>query len=129
MTPSVNRMVRLLSKDEQDYVTKAIVIEVESRIVTTLNFDFNLMVPLTFLERYIRLSEYSNNKKAFVLAKEICQRAVIKSMFLEFKPSQIAAVSLIMALNIINNGSGRTSKPIISFKYWNDHIQMLTGYD
>jgi hypothetical protein len=61
MTPSINRMVKLLNDDERQVVTKAIVIEMESRIVVALNFDFSYLSPITFLERFIRLSDFQNN--------------------------------------------------------------------
>lgn len=61
MTPSINRMIKLLNEDERQVVTKAIVIEMESRIVVALNFDFSYLSPITFVERFIRLSEFQNN--------------------------------------------------------------------
>lgn len=57
MTPSINRMVKLLTEDERKVVTKDIVIQMESRIVKTLHFDFSYLSPLVFLERFIRLSD------------------------------------------------------------------------
>ncbi len=58
MTPSINRMIRLLPDDEIRLVTKESVIAMESTVIHTLNFDFALLSPLPFLERYLRLLDF-----------------------------------------------------------------------
>jgi hypothetical protein len=57
MTPSISMMLRLLPQNEQSYVTKQKVINLESEIVRLLDFDFNFISPLFFLERFLRLAE------------------------------------------------------------------------
>jgi hypothetical protein len=58
MTPSINRMLKLLPEEEQRYVTKETVINMESAVIHALNFDFALLSPLPFLERFLRLIDY-----------------------------------------------------------------------
>jgi len=55
MTPSINRMIKLLNEDERQVVTKLLVIAMEAKILTTLGFDLNFLSPLIFLEIYLRL--------------------------------------------------------------------------
>lgn len=55
MTPSINRMIKLLNDDEKELVTKPDVITKEVDILGRLNFDFNFLSPLVFLERFLRL--------------------------------------------------------------------------
>lgn len=58
MTPSINRMIKLLPDEEQRYATKEAVINMESAVIHALNFDFSLLSPLPFLERFLRLVDY-----------------------------------------------------------------------
>ncbi len=58
MTPSINRMIKLLTIDELMFVDKEKVIEMERTIIRTLNFEFSFLSPLPFLERFIRLLNY-----------------------------------------------------------------------
>jgi hypothetical protein len=41
MTPSINRMISLLSESERDYVTKQEVVALEEDMINMLDFDFN----------------------------------------------------------------------------------------
>ena len=58
MTPSINRMLKLLPDEEQRYATKEAIISMESAVIHALNFDFALLSPLPFLERFLRLLDY-----------------------------------------------------------------------
>jgi len=58
MTPSINRMLKLLPDDEIRMVSKEAVINMESLVIHTLNFDFALLSPLPFIERYLRLLDF-----------------------------------------------------------------------
>lgn len=58
MTPSINRMIKLLTVDEECYVNKAKVISMEATIIKLFSFDFGFLSPLTFLERFLRLIDF-----------------------------------------------------------------------
>jgi hypothetical protein len=60
MTPSINRMIKLLSIEELVYVDKQKVIDMEATIIRTLNFDFSFLSPLPFIERFLRLIDYNS---------------------------------------------------------------------
>jgi hypothetical protein len=83
-------------------VTVEKVIKLEEIVLTKLDFNMNLLSPLTFLERYLRLMNLHENLKVKALAVELCLRSMAKIIFLDYKPSMIAATSLILAINIRN---------------------------
>lgn len=56
MTPSIKRMIKLLYQEEEALVDKESVIWLEEHMLTTLQFEFNHPSPLTFLERFMRLT-------------------------------------------------------------------------
>jgi len=58
MTPSINRMIKLLTVDEERYVDKAKVISMEATIIKLFSFEFGFLSPLTFLERFLRLIDF-----------------------------------------------------------------------
>ena len=58
MTPSIKRMIKLLTPQEQVGVEKEDVIALEEKVLTRLQFDFNYPSSLTFLERFLRLAEH-----------------------------------------------------------------------
>lgn len=60
MTPSINRMISLLTDDERRFVTKEGVIKCEDDVLKTFDFDFNMLSPMPFFERFMRLAEYHN---------------------------------------------------------------------
>ena len=45
MTPSINRMIKLLTPEEEKYVDKQKVINMEGTIIRTFNFDFVFLSP------------------------------------------------------------------------------------
>jgi hypothetical protein len=55
LSPSITRMIRLLTTAEQKSVDKTSVLQMEEKFLKMLNFDLNLICPLPFLERFIRL--------------------------------------------------------------------------
>jgi hypothetical protein len=57
MTPSISRMISLLSDAEKEFVTKQDVIFLEEEIIKMLDFDFNFVSSFVFLERFLRLAD------------------------------------------------------------------------
>lgn len=126
MTPSINRMIRLLSEEERQHVTKPLVIQMESEIVRALNFDMNFLSPLTFLERFLRLSDLQEDFKMNTIAEELCRLAMSKVEFLDYKPSQIAAAAYIIANNLSSSSTKESVK--LSTNCWNEFLQKHSGY-
>src|SRR5438874_1607688 len=120
MTPSINRMIRLLNDEERQFVTKPLVIQMESEIVRALNFDMNFLSPLTFLERFVRLGDLHEDFKVNTIAEELCKLAMTKVEFLDYKPSQIAAAAYILAHNLANSSAKEQVK--LSTNCWNENL-------
>lgn len=76
MTPSISRMIKLLSDSEQEYVTKERVMKCEAEILITFDFDFNFVNPWPVLERFTRISGQHNNFKIDQVSIEILKLAV-----------------------------------------------------
>ena len=52
------------------------------------------------MERYLRILEYDFNRTVYEMSYQICKFQLNDSRFLEFRPSQISACSIIIAVNI-----------------------------
>ncbi len=100
MTPSISRMIKLLSDHEQEYVTKERVIKCEGEILIAFDFDFNFVNPMPVLERFSRIANQHNNFMVDQVAVEILKIAVSKSKFLNVKPSHLAAVTILVAKDL-----------------------------
>ena len=61
ISPSFSRMISLLSVDEQKFVNKQSLIDLEAQILIKLGFDFNFPGPIQPMERYLRMLDYDKN--------------------------------------------------------------------
>ena len=62
ISPSFSRMISLLSADEQKFVNKQSLIDLEAQILIKLGFEFNFPGPIQPMERYLRMLDYDKNK-------------------------------------------------------------------
>jgi len=60
-SPSFNRMIRLLTHHEQNFVSKKELVELESDIIFKFGFDFNFPGPIESCQRFLRLLDYNKN--------------------------------------------------------------------
>lgn len=100
ISPSFTRMIGLLTDEEQMSVTKQGLIELEADILIVMNFDYNFPGPIQSLERYLRILEYDFNKTVYDMSYQICKFQLNDSKFLNYRPSQLAACSIIISVNI-----------------------------
>lgn len=100
MTPSINRMLRLLEENEKASITKEKVIKLESEVLKRFDFDFSMISPLPFLERFLRLNESHNDFFLDTLSLEILKLLSTVSKYLEFKSSLIGAATMVVCLNL-----------------------------
>lgn len=98
--PSYNRMIKLLNKKEKQLVTKDSLIDLEYEILFMFGCDFNFHGPIHFVDRYLRLMDFQNESVIQMMCQEICKFSLNDEMFLNYKPSQIAACSVILSINI-----------------------------
>lgn len=62
VSPSFSKMIRLLSDEEKEIVTKQQIIDLEAHILITLGFDLNFPNPIHPMERFLRVLSYDQNK-------------------------------------------------------------------
>jgi len=139
ISPSFSRMIALLSKAEQEIVTKSSLKEMEKDIIDKLGFDFNFPGPVQTMERFLRLLEYDQNPTVFEFAYELCKFQLNDAKFLDYRPSQIAACACILAINI-NEDSEENESGLLQESYenpgkwylnidiWNQEIIQTTNY-
>lgn len=88
-----------LLPEEQKVVTREAYLQLEADILQRMSFNFNWPGPLPSLERYVRILRVDP-----IMLKEmscqICMFAQNDAKLLGFAPSQLAACSLIICLNI-----------------------------
>ena len=94
-------MINLLQPDEKDSVSKKSLIDLEAQILIKLGFDFNFPGPIQSMERFLRLLNYDQSSHSIKdMSFQICKFSLNESCFLNYRPSQIAACSVLIAINI-----------------------------
>ena len=107
-----------------------------------MGFDFNFPGPMQTMERYLRILGYDTNKTILDMAYQICKFQLNDARFLIYKPSMIAACSVILAINIYEKDKEQYSNKgfFSSCKYanglqdlnlsiWNNQsVHSMTGY-
>ena len=90
------------------------------------------------MERFLRLLGYHKNLTAQDMSYHICKFQLTDPSFLEYSPSEIAACSVILAINIyqkehqkkLGNAFFKAKKQgalMINDSIWNEEIQEVTG--
>ena len=75
-----------------------------------MGFDYNFPGPIQSLERFLRILKYDQNRTVYDMSYQICKFQLNDSMFLEYRPSQIAACSAIIAINIFERDQMEAAK-------------------
>ena len=86
----------LLAVSENKF-TREQVLVMEKDILQTLNFKLTSPSAYRFLERYSRLSQTFKDPQVFFFAQYIQEVALLDASLLKFRPSEIAAASLILS--------------------------------
>ena len=119
MHPSFNIMIRLLADTQGLFVTKQALITLEEKIIRALEFSMHFVSTVPFLERYQLLLGIHNDEEETAqigdMASKLCRFMQRDEQFLRYRPSQLAAASLILALNLSESmyakQIGMTPKP------------------
>lgn len=102
-------MLSLLSDDEKKNVTKTQCIDLEAEILVTMGFDYNFPGPIQSMERYLRILNYDQNKTVYDMSYQICKFQLNDSLFLDYRPSQIAISACLIAINIYERDNNKKS--------------------
>jgi hypothetical protein len=107
-----------------------------------MGFDFNFPGPIQTMERYLRVLNYDTNKTIMDMAFQISKFQLNDARFLNYKPSTIAACSVILAINIYEKDKEQfSSKDFfnsckftnglqeMNLDIWNNqNVHSMTGY-
>ena len=97
--------------------TKAEVLRMENKILSTLEFNFMAPSSLRFLERYRKLSNTASDDNVFFFAQYLSEIALLDASLLKYKNSELAAAALILS-----------AKAIKRINAWNKEMEKNTGY-
>jgi hypothetical protein len=89
----------------------------EKDILQKLNFKITAPSAYRFLQRYRRLSGAFNNDEVFFFAQYLLEISMLDATLLRYKPSQLAAASLILS-----------SRQLSKKNAWNKEVEQFTGY-
>ena len=107
----------LLAISENKF-TKQQVTELERDILQTLDFKVTAPSAYRFLQRYRRLSSVMDDDEVFFYAQFILEISLLEASFLKFKPSELAAASIILS-----------AKQLKSIECcWTSEVEQMTGY-
>ena len=86
-------------------------------MLKALDFDFTQPSIYRFLERFRKISAVNNDDQTFFFAQYISEICLLDTYLLRYKPSEIAAASLILAAGVTKN----------SRMIWNKEVERITG--
>ena len=109
--PSFNRLIKTLKQVHGVDLKKKSLLDMEEQMIRVLDFNLRKASPILFLERFLRLfglDKMTNNKAikvthVILLASQYCRFMQHESCFLKFRPSQMAAASLLFSINLIQS--------------------------
>ena len=110
MNPCFEMMIDRLPSLLRKQVTREQLIHLEELIIRALDFDLQHDGPLPFLERYQRvlgIDQESQNQSYFKIgysARKLLRHMMHKATFLTYRPSQIAATAILVAIDL-NKGA------------------------
>jgi cyclin A len=109
-------MHELLNVSENKF-TKTNVLNMEFQILKALDFDFTQPSIYRFLERFRKISPVNNDDQTFYFAQYIAEICLLDTYLLKYRPSEIAAASLILAAGVTKN----------SRMIWNKDMEKISG--
>lgn len=121
MQPSFSRMISLLSESEKKQITKQDLVALETDILIRFGFDFNFPGPIDSIQRYLRLVGYDKDRSVVAICEQLGRFQLNYSVFLKYKPSQIAACVVILSINLAKKNEllrdGQNSNSTVSPKF------------
>jgi hypothetical protein len=94
------------------------VLAMEKDILLSLGFKITSPSAYRFLERFRRIEEIFDDKEVFFFAQYIQEVAMLDASLLKFKPSQIAAASLILSVKQLKKKDN----------VWGKELERFTSY-
>ena len=131
-------MISLLPPEFKSSTTKKQLAALERVILETLQFSVQWAGPTPYLDRYVRLLGLEHEPLVIRVARELCRSMTTDcQLFLTLRPSDLAAASLVLALNITQSSAvckqigiqslkGKVNPPSSSpLSWWTPELQDL----
>ena len=104
MGPSFCRMVDIVNEQYSVVLKREKLVNLEEDVIRTLDFDLRTVSSIQFLERFLRLfgldmEDSKTSRQVVDLTMQYCRFMQRESCFLPFKPSHLAAASMLFSLN------------------------------
>lgn len=121
VTPSYNNMCKLLAKLKVVKIVKSTICQYEIKVLSALDFSVRYAGSLNFLDRFLRLygldkgEEKSPQTQIMALSYKLCLMMQRDAKFLVYLPSQLAAASLMVAINLTHEKKAERGN--LSFRY------------
>ena len=96
--------------------TKPEILEMEQKILSTLEFDFFVPSSYRFLQRYQKISTTATDDKIFFFAQYLSEVCLLDTFFLQFPPSKIAAATFMLS-----------AKSVKGVNAWNGEMEKWSG--
>uniref|UniRef100_A0A1A9UF45 Uncharacterized protein n=1 Tax=Glossina austeni TaxID=7395 RepID=A0A1A9UF45_GLOAU len=118
--PSFNNLLQLTDESYTDSQMR----QMELKILRILDYNLSRPLPVHFLKRLIKVAEAEAIH--YAMSKYFIELAMIETDTAHYKPSEIAAASLFLALNLIRvkHGSSRGFEN----SYWTPTLQQHSRY-
>ena len=102
--PSMIRMIRLVESNWGVGIDQKDLIDLESDIIKTLDFNLIHTAPTVFIERYMRLMDLDKKYPELLTFAKKSARSLLRShLFLKYNSAQIGAAALTFAFNVASN--------------------------
>ena len=98
--PSIEFTLEFLTEEEKEKVDKQAVFDLEAKVLVKLGFDLHFPGPVDPMQRFLHLLGYNKNDLVLNMTFQICKFTTNKPVFLNYRPSMIAACAVILCANI-----------------------------
>ena len=98
--PSIEFTLEFLTEEEMEKVDKQAVFDLEAKVLVKLGFDLHLPGPVDPMHRFLHLLGYQKNDLMVNMTFQICKFTMNEPVFLNYRPSMIAACIVILSANI-----------------------------
>lgn len=108
--PSYYQMIHFIATNWSFTLTKKELVVLEQKVIIQLDFDLRFIGPILFLERFQRifnLDQLHLGEEVCALdflARKFCRIMLRQRCYLMLKPSQVAAASISLAINLVTCG-------------------------
>ena len=98
--PKIEFMLEFLTDEENERVDKQAIFDLEAKVLVKLGFDLHFPGPVDPMYRFLHLLGYNKNDLMLNMTFQICKFTMNEPVFLNYRPSVIAACAIIISVNI-----------------------------